>query len=353
MLLGKDYSEYKGLKENYGKYYELNEVLTNEALADYSPEEINDDVIREIIENLDDPYAEYYTAAEYKQFRNRYDSSYVGVGILIADSEEGATIYGVIEEGPADKAGVLAGDIIVAVDGEEVRDSDEATDAISGEAGTEVTITVRRDGENIDYTMKRRRIEGKSVSSTVLDEDAGIGYIKIASFISDTAGDFKLAVKDVKQQGCNKVVIDLRDNGGGLTKQAYELADYLLPECKIVTVVNKQGEETIQNSKASSAGIEYVLLVNGGTASASEIVTAAVQDNKGAKVIGTNTYGKGVTQRTYQFKDGSAIKFTIEEYFRPNGDRVNGVGITPDIIVEDSTGTGRDAVLEAGIEELR
>ena len=155
-----------------------------------------------------------------------------------------------------------------------------------------------------------------------------------------------MAVKDLKAKGCTKFILDLRDNGGGLTDPSIEIADYLLPACKIMSENTKDGSETVYNSKASSEDLDMVVLVNGNTASASEILTAALQDNKAVTVIGTKTYGKGVTQMMHQFSDGSAVKLTVTEYFRPSGETVNGVGITPDIEAEG------EAVLEEALREL-
>ena len=177
---------------------------------------------------------------------------------------------------------------------------------ISGEAGTKVTLTVKRGDKTLDFDLTRQKIETDSVGYSVLEDHPEIGYINIASFIKGTDDEFKMAVKDLKSKGCTKFIIDLRDNGGGLTDSSIEIADYLLPACKIMSENTKDGTETVYNSKASSADLDMVILVNENTASASEILTAALQDNKAGTVIGTKTYGKGVTQLMHKFSDGTA-----------------------------------------------
>ena len=168
----------------------------------------------------------------------------------------------------------------------------------------------------------------------------------VKSYEKPSGKEFKAAVKDLKSKGCTKFILDLRDNGGGLTDPSIEIADYLLPACKIMSENTKDGSETVYNSKASSADLDMVILVNENTASASEILTAALQDNGAGTVIGTKTYGKGVTQMMHKFSDGTAVKLTVTEYFRPSGETVNGVGITPDIEAEDSE------MLDKAIKEL-
>ena len=255
-------------------------------------------------------------------------------------------IMTVFEGTPAEEAGILPDDIIVKVDGKEPKDVDEAVDMISGEAGTKVSVTVRRGEELIEFNLNRQRIETESVGYSVLEDHPDIGYISISSFIKGTGDDFKNAVNDLKSQGCDKFIIDLRDNGGGLTDESIEIADYLLPACRIMSENKKDGTETVYNSKESSADLDMVVLVNENTASASEILTAALQDNNAATIIGGTTYGKGVTQIVHQFNDGTAVKLTATEYFRPSGKTVQGVGITPDIEAYE------DGYLDAALREL-
>lgn len=330
---------YRSLDASYGKYYKIIKLLNEEALAEYNPEVINDEVLKGIVAGLDDPYAQYYTADEYKLFEKKYSKSYIGIGISITDTDNKVVVVEVDEDGPAGEAGVKPGDVIVSVDGENVKDSNDASLKLSGENGTEVELDLLRDGKEMKLVMNRSRIDTQTVAYSKLDKKQKIAYIRIAAFREGTAREFELAVKDLKNDGYDKAVIDLRGNGGGSTGEAYKLADLLLPECVILKEVNSKDEEKIEKSKSGTVGIEYVLLVDGGTASASEMVAGAVKDNNGGKLIGTKTYGKGVTQITHKFRDGSAIKYTIEEFFRPSGKAINKVGIEPDITVDDAGDT--------------
>ena len=340
------YDYYIDLDKSYGKYYEIMKMIGQDPIATSEPEEISDAELKEIVSSIGDPYAEYYTAEEYKDLEKRYMGDYVGVGILVAEFDGNIVVMSVFDDTPASKAGLKPDDIIVKVDGKAPADLSDAVQKISGEAGSKVTITIMRGDKTSDYELTRQKIETDSVGYSVLEDHPEIGYINISSFIKGTDDEFKLAVKDLKAKGCTKFILDLRDNGGGLTDPSIEIADYLLPACKIMSENTKDGSETVYNSKADSADLDMVILVNENTASASEILTAALQDNKAGVVIGTKTYGKGVTQSMHKFSDGTAVKLTVTEYFRPSGETVNGIGITPDIEAEG------EEVLEEALKEL-
>ena len=342
----KKYEYYKTLEDNYGKYNKILEMIDEDPLAKVQPGAIDDAKLKELVASIGDPYAEYYTKEEFTEFEKHYNSDYVGVGISVMDEDGAVVIKSVIDGGPAADAGIEPEDIVLEINGEKPKDSDDAVSMIAGESGGRVEIKIKRGEEELEFSMNRTKIENYSVEYRELDEAPEVGYIRISSFIKGTSKDFKLAVRDLKNNGCTRFVIDLRGNGGGLTDESIDIADYLLPACKIMTEVEKGGEETVYNSKASSADLNMVILVNGDTASASEILAGALQDNKAGPIIGEKTYGKGVTQLTRKFEDGSAVKLTVTEYFRPSGETVNEKGITPDIEVPS------DEALERGLEEL-
>lgn len=346
VLSDSDYLYYSGLDGSYGKFYEIMQMIGEDPIADKDPKDITDAELKEIVASIGDPYAEYYTAAEYEDMMKRFADDYVGIGIGVVEEDGKVVIKTIFKDTPAEEAGIQPEDVILEVDGKKPESVDDAVSMISGKAGTEVTVKIGRGDETLDFTIKRAKIETDSVSYGSLKDHPEIGYIMMSMFRQGTDKEFKDAVKALQDEGCSKFILDLRDNGGGLTNVCIEIADYLLPACKIMTENSKSGDETVYNSKADSAELELIVLVNENTASASEILTAALQDNGACKVIGTKTFGKGVIQIMHQFADGSGIKITTTEYFRPNGDPVNEVGITPDI------DTGEEDALEAAIREF-
>ena len=215
-----EYKYYKDLDAKYGKYYEIMEMIGEDPLAQVSPQELSDQELKEIVASIGDPYAEYYTKEEYQDLQKRYMGDYVGIGIGIVDVDGDITIMTVFEGTPAEAAGILPEDVIIRVDGKEPAGVDEAVNMISGEAGTEVTVTIRRGEDLIDFTLNRQKIETDSVGYSALEDHPDIGYISISSFIKGTDEDFKSAVKDLQSQGCDKFILDLRDNGGGLTESS-------------------------------------------------------------------------------------------------------------------------------------
>ena len=349
-LTNDEYSHFKEYEDSFVKYYDLMKFIDKKAIKEYKGVNLDDVFYKEIIASLGDKYAEYFSASEFNSFENKFKKSYIGVGIGVVDYNGRTYVGSVSSGGPAEKAGVKFGDIITAVDGKAVNNATETCEKLEGKINTVVKLTVEREGETLEFTMKRAKIQEKSVSYRKLDKENKIGYVKISTFKEGTAREVKNAVEKLKKDEYKKIVIDLRSNGGGLTNEAYDVADYLLPKCKIVTVVDKNGKKKVEKSDSKNAGIKYVVLVDSMTASASEIVTAAIQDNKGGTIIGTTTYGKGVTQMTQTFADGSAVKVTIEEYLRPSGKKVDGIGITPDIVVDDVQND--DVIYGIAIQEL-
>ncbi len=335
--------------ESVGKYYEIDKEIEEKAIYTRD-EDYKDYIAKEMVRMLDDDYAYYYTKEEYDNWKQSLKSSYYGIGITYTEIEDEYVVIDLNSEGPAKAAGIKIGDTILYVDGKEYDDINIMSDNIMGEAGTDVTLTLKRDGRTFDLTITRAKIDNKTVNYEILD--GNIGYIDIDSFGLNTGDEFKQAMVSLTNSKVEKIVIDLRNNPGGLVSSCLDITDSLLPECKMLITKNKNDEEEVYNSDVLSTDMEYVLLVNENSASASEIMSAAIQDNDGGVLIGTQTFGKGVMQEHIELSDGSALKLTTMEYFSPSGDVINKIGITPDIIIKDNLNTNQDEQLNKALEIL-
>ena len=333
---------YEALDSRYGKFYEMQDTVSQESIYPIDGEKLDHRIGESLLESTGDPYAVYYTEEEYESFERKYVSSYTGIGVAIMENEEGKIVITRILEGSPAEEELREGDIIESIDGTEPADLQEASGLITGEAGTEVQLKILREGESSEVRLYRTDVEDKSVRFEEYDEVNRIGLITISSFRQGAAEELKDAVKTLQNRGYDKFIIDVRNNPGGVTQEGVYAADYLLPACKIMSSRNNQGEESVYNSEASAASGEFILLVDNGTASAAEIFAGAVRANGAAKLVGTETYGKGLIQAIHKLRDGSAFKITIEEYFLPGNQKIDGVGLTPDVYAE-----GDDAVANA------
>lgn len=322
-----------------------------------------DGIIKGYLEGLDDPYSVYYTQEEYASFMEDTEGEYVGVGVQVSQDADTKTITVVrVFEGPAKEAGIEADDIITEVNGEDIssQDIDTVVDKIRGVEGTEVTITVYRsaDGEDHEFTMQRRKVENPTVEYKMLADN--IGYIEVSSFYEVTAQQYIAAVEDLNAQGMEGLIVDLRGNGGGLLDVAVDMLDYMLPAGKIVYTEDKDGNVTSEYNSTDDEQFTkpLAILVNGYSASASEIFAGAIKDYGIGTLVGTNTFGKGIVQRIFPLDDGSAIKLTTAKYFTPNGNDIHKVGIKPDVEVEldvdayrESDGE-KDNQLQAAVDNI-
>lgn len=301
-------------------------------------EKLKDGAIKGYVEGLGDKYTEYISKDEMKKFTENINGSFMGIGIyMIADESTGKIIvHHPISDSPAYKAGIKAGDVIVSVDGVEYGYDELNTiaDHIKGEAGTKVKLVIERDGKNIDFEIERAKIETNPITSKMLEKD--IGYLNLPSFDKDVSKKLKEKIDDLTAKGAKSLILDLRNNGGGMVDECEEITDLFLDKDKtIMTTKDKKGnvQKSVTKNK-KTYDLPLVILVNENTASASEILTGALKDNNRTKVIGTKTYGKGVIQSVFNLSDGSGLKITTAEYFTPNGIEINKKGITPDIEVK-------------------
>jgi carboxyl-terminal processing protease len=305
---------------------------------DVDEETLEEGAIQGYINALGDPYTEYITPDDMESYTTSILGNYVGIGIyMIANTEsDRIQVLTPIEDSPAEKAGILPGDLIVKVDGTEYTASDMTlvSSIIKGEAGTTVKLEILRGTETLEFEIKRESINLNPVKAEVLDNN--VGYIKVSSFDEGTATNFKEKFEEIKKKNITSLVIDLRNNGGGIVDEATKIADYIadLDSTLLITVDKNGNEEITKSTEEPIVNMPIVVLVNGNTASASEILTGALQDLKKATVVGTQTYGKGVIQKFMTLTDGSGIKITVQEYYTPNRRSINKVGIEPDEVVE-------------------
>lgn len=316
-------------------------VIQDDFLFDYDEKDLEAGIYKGLFAGLGDPYSEYYTPEEYQRLMEDTSGKFAGVGLVITAGEDNLiTVVSPIANTPAAKAGLQAGDKIIEVDGEpySAAELQEATQKMRGPEGTQVEVTVTRKTkdklESKHVQLKREMISVESVVGKLLDDQ--VGYVQITSFDEDTAKQFKETWEKLEGEGAERFVLDLRNNPGGLLTSCEEIADMLLGKGIIVSTVDSHGQEEVARSDADHYTEKLVLLVNQGSASASEILTGALRDNQRALSIGETTFGKGIVQRLYPLgQDGSegGFKLTMAEYLTPNGEKIHGKGIQPDIQV--------------------
>jgi len=293
------------------------------------------------VASLQDPYSSYYSEEEYQSLIESTEGEYCGIGVMVSQNVYTGlvTVIKVFKDAPADIAGMLPGDIITAVEGMDISGMDLSlvvSDHIKGEEGTEVTLTVYRESidDYVDLTMTRRIVQNPTVEFEMLEEK--IGYIALSSFEDVSTDQFIGAVDSLEEQGMEGLIVDLRNNGGGVVNAAEDIADYLIPDGKdIVSFKGKGVEDSTYVAKdGHELDVPLVVLVNGQSASASEVLTGALKDHDLATVVGTRTFGKGIAQGIFPLPDGSALKLTTAYYYVPSGECIHKEGIEPDVLVE-------------------
>lgn len=321
------------------KFTDIKKKLDEIYIGEVDEKKMIDGALEGYVSALGDEYTEYLTEQEVTSLLEDVNGSYVGVGLYIANNTEKNEILviGVIEDSPAHKIGILAGDIIKKIDNVEYSGEQltQASNAMKGIEETKVELTVQRDEKELKFDIIREKIKFNCVKSEKLENN--IGYIKISSFDGGCAEDFEKYYKELENSGIKSLIIDLRNNGGGLVDESLKIAELIVPKgSKMLITSDKSKNEVVSTSKEQPIiNIPVIILTNEYTASASEILTAAIKENTNAKIVGTKTYGKGVIQGIYLFNDQkTGIKVTIQEYFTPNHNKLNKIGITPDYEVE-------------------
>ena len=313
-------------------------IIDKYYLGDVDEEKLKEGAIAGYIKGLDDEYTEYISKEDMADYMADTTGNFVGIGVYMVQDTEANKIMVLspIKGSPAEKAGLQPGDYIIAVDGVTYTGEQmtEASNKIKGETGTTVKLQIQRKDETLDIELTRENIKVNPVEGEVLENN--IGYIEFSSFDDGTAEEFKMKFKELKGKGIKSLIIDLRNNGGGIVDEALEIANYILDKDSVILYeVDKNNNETVEKTTDDPIiNMPIVILTNENTASSSEILAGALKDHKKATIVGEKTYGKGVIQRLLTLPDGSGLKITSEKYLTPNRTEINKVGIEPDEKVE-------------------
>lgn len=330
----------------------------------YKADEVTDEQLEEglykgLLESLDDPYSVYYTPDEVEKLNETISGTYTGIGAYVSkDASTGCPkIAGVISGAPAETAGLQTDDILLEADGESLQDLDldMAVSRIRGEKGTTVHLTISRDGKKQEVDVMREEVHSETAAGEMLED--GIGYLQIAEFDDVTPDQFTEELKKLQDQGMEGLILDLRNNPGGTVDAVTSIAQYLIPEGLVFYMQYPDGSRKEYKADGTDwINLPIAVLVNGNSASASEILSSAIQDSGAGTIIGTQTYGKGVVQTVYSLQDGTEVKLTISEYFTRNGHEINKIGVTPDQTVEfdaeEYQKSGTDNQLKTAIETI-
>lgn len=313
-------------------------IIDKYYLGEVNEQALLEGAVKGYIEGLGDPYTEYYTQEELEEYKEETLGNFVGIGIYMVKDEEKNVIRVLtpIKDTPAYKAGILPGDIIYKIDGATYtgEQMNEASKKIKGNIGTKVKLELVRDNSTISLEVERTTIKINHVESSVINNN--IGYLKISTFDYGCAAEFKEKYEEVKNKNIKSLIIDLRNNGGGIVDEATDIADLFSDkDSNLLITVDKNNSEEITKAKTDKyIDMPVVILTNENTASASEILAGALKDLGVAKIVGTTTYGKGVIQNLLTLTDGTGIKITTNEYYTPNRNKINKIGIEPDQKVE-------------------
>jgi carboxyl-terminal processing protease len=367
VIQAEDYTE---LKDFYKKFNQVKGVIQKDYLKEPELKTLLDGALKGMVASLQDPYSYYLTAEEYKDFMVDVEGSYAGVGLSVTVSKDDnmITVMNAFKGSPAAEAGIVTGDKIVGINGEDVDGSmlDQAVNKMRGEPDTTVTVSIFRNGEIKEYTIKRAVVNLPDMEYKMLDNQ--IGYLWLYRFDQNSSANFVDALNDLHQQGMKGLVLDLRNNPGGLLNECVAIADMLLPEGLVLYSEDKNGNREEYRTNKESINIPLAVLVNEYSASASEVLSGAIQDHKAGVVIGKTTFGKGLVQTIRgPFKEGDVVKLTTAKYFTPKGRDINQKGVVPDIEVSELEEAAKfvtenpgkelplklDAPLSKGVEEVK
>ena len=338
--------------ETRQKLSQLQQYIDKYFLYEVDSEKVADSMYKGLVYGLEDPYADYYTEEEYAKMKEQSSGEYYGIGVTVNQNVTTGiiTIVQVFENGPAKEAGLQTDDVMQAVNGEPVSGMslDEVVTLIRGYEGSTVKLTIYRPSEDayLDFEMERRQVEEDTVSYEMLE--GKIGYLKLTAFELVSPDQFAAGLSALREQGMKALVLDLRNNGGGDLTSVVDIANQILPKGTILSIVYSNGENEVYESDGKhEIEVPMVILVNGNTASAAEVLSGAAKDYGIATLVGTQTFGKGIVQTLFPLGDGTAIKLTVADYYTPSGNNIHGVGIEPDVIVEPDSSDEDNQLAEA------
>ena len=336
------------------KIRSLNKIIEDTYLFDYDTNEVVEDLYKGYIAGLNDKYTSYYTKEEYNDLMSDSSGTYKGIGVSISKEEDGRIlIKEVFADSPAKKAGIEVDDELKAVNDKEISKFETTTDIvkeIKGNDKAKLKVYRASTDKTLEVEVELADVDQNTVNYKMLDSK--VGYLQITKFEDVTTEQFENAMKALDKKGMESLVLDIRDNPGGTLSSVVNVADYLLPKGKILSIEDKNGNKKEYKSDASAFGKPMAVLINGNSASASEVLAGAIKDYKAGTLIGTTSFGKGIVQNIYSLSDGSGLKLTTAKYYTPAGNYIHGKGIEPDIKIEQSKDTKNDNVLNKAIETL-
>jgi carboxyl-terminal processing protease len=330
--------------------------VRNQFVEDIPVEKLREGAIKGVIDALNDPYSRYFSKKEYKSLNEETNGHFFGVGLELGLKDSKLVVVSPIEDTPAYKAGIKSGDQIIYIDKKSTKKMpiEKAVSLIRGKKGTTVVLTISREGNDkpVKFSLVRDEIKVPNVTSKM--KESGIGYIRIHMFSKGTGSDLRKSLEKLKGEGAKGIIVDLRNNPGGLLDESVDVASNFVPSGTIVSIKGRDGGSEVFDSKGNAFEFPLVVLVNKGSASASEIVAGAIQDTKRGVLVGEKTFGKGSVQSVITLSDGSGVTITNAKYFTPSGRSIHKIGITPDVVVHlDEKNKKEDVQLNRAIEILK
>ena len=346
---------YTGTPVGFIKFFRTLHVVEQNFPGAVDKQDLLNGALEGIVKKLGDKHSIYLDGDEFQAFSDQTSGSYAGIGVYIGSSDEGTIVAGVMDDSPAAEAGVQRGDLIQAINGTSTKGMslEDISKTIRGPVDTTVTLTLGRDGGSQEVAIIRRQIHMKTVGGQMI-EGTDVGYIRVAIFSENTGEEFTRQYQELRKQGMKRMILDLRNNPGGIVDQAVAVASNFVPkDSVIVSFTSRSGEESEYKANGSGDTIPLVVLINENSASASEIVSGAIQDLKLGPVIGTKSYGKGTVQGVYPIDSDDAIKLTVAKYRTASGREIDGVGIQPDIEVQLQPNDPEDYQYEKALEVVQ